>query len=313
MQWPRVFLCVLFATFVAIAPDSIEQSLAQSQSLVTRDRKLQFEVASVRENKSDGAPASNFPLDRGNVYYPTGGTFSATNQSFITYLIFAYRINISEFRGGLMRNLPKWAVTDKFDINARAESQNPTKDEMRLMVQSLLEERFQLRVHRENRVVPIFGLYLVKPGKTGSQLKPHDPSSSCSAPLPVPKAGTTIETIVGLWPPSCGDGIEILRSKSLLREGGRDMTMSAIADWLDGTGDLARAIFDRTGLNGTFDFVLEFDSASLGREGVSSVPLGDSGPTFLNAIKDQLGLELKKQEGAANFFVVDHVDYPSAN
>jgi uncharacterized protein (TIGR03435 family) len=299
--------------FVAIAPHSKGQSLALRQSPITRDRKLQFEVASVRENMSDGKPTSNVPLDRGNVYYPTGGAFSATNQSFIAYLIFAYKINISEFRGGLMRSLPKWAVTDKFDINARAESQNPTKDEMRLMVQSLLEERFQLKVHREKRVVPIFGLYLVKLGKTGPQLKPHDPSSSCSVAPPIPKAGTTVETMIGLWPPDCGDGTEVRISKSRLREGGRDMTVSAIADWLTGSGDLDRAIFDQTGLNRTFDFVLEFDPASSGREGVSSAPFEDSGPTFLDAIKEQLGFELKKQAGVANFFVVDHVEYPSAN
>ena len=169
MQWLRLFRCVLLAIFVAL--HSKGQSLAQSQSPMTRDRKLQFEVASVRENKSDGKPTSNVPLDRGNVYYPTGGAFSATNQSFITYLIFAYEINISEFRGGLIRSLPKWAATDKFDINARAESQNPTKDEMRLMLQSLLEQRFQLKVHREKRVVPIFGLYLVKLEKAGASTK----------------------------------------------------------------------------------------------------------------------------------------------
>jgi len=313
MRWLRFLLCVLFATIVAIAPHSKEQSLALNLSPMTKERKLQFEVASVRENKSDGKPTSNVPLDRGDVYYPTGGAFSATNQSFITYLIFAYKINISEFRGGLMRSLPKWAVTDKFDINARTESQNPTKDEMRLMVQSLLEERFQLKVHREKRVVPIFGLYLVKPGKTGFQLKPHDLRSSCSVPIPDPKTGTTVETMVGLWPPGCGDGTEVRISKSRLREGGRDMTMSAIADWLTGSGDLDRAIFDQTGMNGTFDFVLEFDPASSGREGVSTAPLEDSGPTFLDAIKEQLGLEIKKQEGVANFFVVDQVEYPSAN
>lgn len=235
MQWLQFFLCVPVAIVVAIAPPSKGQSLALGQSPTTRDRKLQFEVASVTENKSDGKPTSNVPLDRGNVYYPTGGIFSATNQSFITYLIFAFKINISEFRGGLMRSLPKWAVTDKFDINARTESQNPTKDELRLMVQSLLEERFQLKVHREKRVVPIFEMYLVKPGKSGPQLKPHNLGFSCSVPVPVPKAGTTVETMVGLWPPGCGDGNEVRISKSRLLEGGRDMAMSAIADWSTGS------------------------------------------------------------------------------
>jgi hypothetical protein len=89
------------------------------------DHKLQFEVASVRENKSDRKAASNFPLDRGNVYYPTGGVFSATNQSLVAYLIFAYKVNVSEFRGGLMstaRGLPWPAV---FSASAREPEDYP--------------------------------------------------------------------------------------------------------------------------------------------------------------------------------------------
>src|SRR3984893_5076694 len=157
-------LLLLLSLLLVIAPASLAQSLPQTPSRMA-DHKLQFEVASVRENKSDSKAASNFPLDRGNVYYPTGGVFSATNQSLVAYLIFAYKVNVSELRGGLMRRLPKWAIADKFDIIARAESQRPTKDEMRLMLQSLLEDRFKLKVHREKQQMPVFGLYLVKPGK----------------------------------------------------------------------------------------------------------------------------------------------------
>jgi uncharacterized protein (TIGR03435 family) len=213
--------------------------------------KLEFEVASVRENKSGGQATSNFPLDRGNVYVPTG-VFLARNQSLVTLLIFAYKINISEFRGGLMRRLPSWAVTDKFDINARAESGTPTKEDMRLMLQSLLEDRFKLKAHREKRGMPVFGLYLTRPGRTGPQLKPHNPTSSCAAPLPLPTAGTPVATMVGLWPATCGDGTEARTSKYRLREGGRDMTMSAIADWLTGSGESARPISDQTGLTPLF-------------------------------------------------------------
>jgi uncharacterized protein (TIGR03435 family) len=91
------------------------------------------------------------------------------------------------------------------------------------------------------------------------------------------------------------------------------MTMSAIADWLTGTGDLDRPILDRTGLSRTFDFILEFDPESLGWEDISSAPRQDSGPTFSEAIKEQLGLQLKKEEGASSLFVVDNIEYPSPN
>jgi uncharacterized protein (TIGR03435 family) len=299
---------------VVIAPVCLAQSPVQVQSSMTdAPHKLQFEVASVRENKSGGEATSTFPLDPGDAYSPAGGIFSATNQSVVTLIIFAYKMKISESFGGLMRSLPSWAVTDRFDINARAGSGKPTKEDMRLMMQSLLEDRFKLKVHREKREMPVFGLYLAKPGTTGLQLKAHDSTSSCSAPLAPPAAGTPVETMVGLWPVTCGDGAEARTSEHRLREGGRDMTMNAIADWLTGSGESDRPILDRTGLNGTFDFVLEIDPESLGREGMSNSPREDLGPTFSDAIKEQLGLQVKKEDGAIRIFVVDHVEYPTSN
>jgi uncharacterized protein (TIGR03435 family) len=124
------------------------------------------------------------------------------NQSVITLIIFAYKMKISESFGGLMRNLPSWAITNRFDINARAESGKPTKEDMRWMMQSLLEDRFKLKVHREKREMPVFGLYLAKPGKTGPQLKPHNPTSPCSAPLPSPAAGTPSRHLLDFGRPS---------------------------------------------------------------------------------------------------------------
>ena len=307
----RLFL--LLSIFVVIVPVCSAQSSSQTPPSTTALHKLQFEVASVRENRSGGQATSNFPLDRGDVYSPTGGVFLATNQSLVALLIFAYKINISEFRGGLIRRLPGWATADKFDINARAESTEPTKDDMRLMLQSLLEDRFKLKVHRETWEMPVFGLYLTRPGKNGPQLKPHDPAVPCSASLQRPSAETPVATMIGLWPPDCGDGTETRSSKYRLREGGRDMTMNAIADWLTGAGESERPILDQTGLKGTFDFILEFDPESLGREGISSAPRDDSGPTFTEAMKEQLGLEVKKQKGSISIFVVDDVEYPAAN
>lgn len=91
------------------------------------------------------------------------------------------------------------------------------------------------------------------------------------------------------------------------------MTMNAIADWLTGSADTDRPILDKTGLNGPFDFVLEFDPESIGREGISIAPHDDSGPTFTEAIKEQLGLQVKKEEGVISIFTVDSVEYPSSN
>lgn len=299
--------------FVVVVPRCRAQTLPPISSSVQAEHKPEFEIASVRENRSGGKGLSNFPLDRGDVYYPTGGVFRATNQSVVGLLIFAYKVKITEFHGGLMRRLPGWAASTKFDIDARAASPEATKDDMRLMVQSLLEDRFKLKVHREEQQVPAFGLFLTKPGRTGPLLRPHTSSPPCLAPLAAPAAGTPPTALLGAWPPICGDGTEVRVAKYVVREGGRDMTMDAIADWLTGSGDLDRPILNRTGQAGTFDFILQFDPESLGREGISTAPHDDSGPPILEAMKEQLGLQVKKQDGSIRIFVVDTIAYPSAN
>jgi uncharacterized protein (TIGR03435 family) len=296
-----------------VATCLLAQSSTQTPSSKIAPHKLAFEIASVRENKSGGPATSNVPLDRGDAYSPTGEVFTATNQSVVSFIIFAYKMKVTEAWGQLMRSLPSWAKTDRFDINARAASREPTRDDMRLMVQSLLEDRFKLKVHRENQKMPVFGLYLKNAEKPGPQLQPHDPASSCAAPLPLPAAGTPVERMVGLWPATCGDGDEAWASTYRLREGGRDMTMSAMADWLTGVGEPERPILDRTGLKVTFDFAFEFDPEYMNPEGVGSNPRDASGSTFIEALKEQLGLQLKKEDGVVSLFVVDKIEYPSPN
>ena len=303
----------VIATTFLVSASQIPAQAPTARPPLAPNHKLEFEVASVKENKSGDKPASNIPLDRSETYSPTGGSFSATGQPLIAYLIFAYKVNVSETYGGLMRRLPGWAVTDRFDIQAKAGNQNPTKDQMRLMMQSLLEDRFKLTVHREIRQVPVFALTLVKPGKTGPQLKQHDATSSCSTSPSDQPASAPVASLVGLWPPQCGDGMEIWApgAPRHLRTGGRDMSMDAIASWLTGTDEIDLQIVNHSGLTGTFDFIIEFEPEDPGSVNASNVPV--EGPAFLDAMRDQLGLQIKKQMGSASFFIVDHVEYPSAN
>src|SRR5260370_22851266 len=107
-----LFLCAV------IAPECVAQVPAQPGSQPITPQKREFEIAAVRENKSGGKPTSNFPLDRGNVYSPTGASLMATNQSALTLLIFAYKINFSELPGGLIARLPSRATPAIFDVNS---------------------------------------------------------------------------------------------------------------------------------------------------------------------------------------------------
>jgi uncharacterized protein (TIGR03435 family) len=91
------------------------------------------------------------------------------------------------------------------------------------------------------------------------------------------------------------------------------MSMDAIASWLTGAGDYAdRPVIDTTGLKGRYDFVVEFAPSYPGAK-PDDASTEISALTFPEALADQLGLRLKKEEGPATFFTVDHVEYPSAN
>jgi len=122
-------------------------------------------VASVKPNRSDSPPASNFPLGPGDVYVRNGGLFSATGFPLIIYISFAYKM-IGNQEQYLLRQLPDWAKVERFDIQARA-SGDPGKDQMRLMMRALLADRFQLRIRFERREVPVLAFTLAKAGKTG--------------------------------------------------------------------------------------------------------------------------------------------------
>ena len=289
--------------FIAIAPPA-----AIAQSSLEPQAKLKFDVASVKKTKSGGKATSNIPLTPGKAYSPNGGRLSATNQSVFTCILFAYKVSLTE-AWDQFKQLPQWARTESFDIQARTDIPNPTKDQMRQMMQSLLEERFKLATHRETRQVPIFALVLAKPGKLGPQLKPHRADSPCSTdstnqPSPI---SAPLATLLGIWPNQCGDGDEI-SSPHRMRAGARDVTLAHIAGWLSGEGDTYLPIIDKTGLTGTFDVILEFAP-----EHDPTTDTDTSVPTFPQALQDQLGLKLEKQNGNATFFVIDHIEQPSEN
>lgn len=126
---------------------------------------MAFEVASVRPSKPGAGQSANFPLDDGDTYLP-GGRFLA-RSSVPTYISFAYKLALSrEQVRSMAAGLPKWFSSDLFDIEARAEG-NPTKDQMRLMMQSLLADRFRLALHFETEQVALFALKPVKPDTLG--------------------------------------------------------------------------------------------------------------------------------------------------
>jgi uncharacterized protein (TIGR03435 family) len=284
--------------------------------------KMSFDVASVKPNKSgDRSRSSNVPLEPLARYSPTGGLFSATNYSLVAYLSWAYDMTGDQMLH-LMSELPSWAVSDSsgsFDIEARAQG-NPTKAQMQLMMQSLLADRFKLVVHTETKQAPVYALVLSKPGKTGPQLRPHVDDGSCSAATPAPGAATPKSaTSSADLPPVCSTGIVGMppSAPGRLRMGARNVTIGMLADFLPLTNAkfssrVDRPVLDRTGLSGNFDFSIEFVLEFDGPPPPNFQP-DPSGPTFLEALQEQLGLKLVPQTGPVDVIVIDHVEEPSPN
>src|SRR5580658_4582696 len=270
--------------------------------------KLEFEVASVKPNKSDGPPHANNPLGPGNVYSPYGGYFQAINFPLYTYILFAYKImgNQEQF---LRTQIPAWVMSDRFDIEARAEG-NPEKDQMRLMMRSLLADRFKLGIHFETREVPVFAIVLLKAGKTGPTLQSHPADYPCST---VPQASQSQNA--DPYPALCSGLFGLPpTAPGRQRVGARNVTMEFIANQLSGVGQLERPVIDTTGLSGNFDFALEWTPERLAAQpAVTDSQTDTTGPTFLEAIKDQLGLKLESQKGPAQVIILDHVEHPSEN
>ena len=304
------------ASAAPAAQSPVTQSL---EAMEAAGIKMAFDVASVKPNKSGGSEYSNVPLPPGDVSPPNGGLFSATHNQVLAYITFAYNLTIDQLLH-LQPQLPKLAITDRFDIEARAQG-NPTRDQMRLMMQSLLADRFKLAVHTEIKQGPVYALVLSKAGKTGPQLQAHSDNGPCSTAPQVP--GRSLATpsapssTSGLQlPPTlpCGGIIGLPASApGRGRLVGRRVTIGLIAIYL--TNPITRVdrpVLDRTGLSGNFDFSIEFTPEFNGPPPPNFQP-DSTGPTFLEALQEQLGLKLEPQTGPVSVFVVDHLEEPSPN
>jgi uncharacterized protein (TIGR03435 family) len=278
-----------------------------------------FDVVSVKQNESGLPPSgdpinSNVPLGPQDLFTPTGGLLTATNTLLSQYMIFAYKLTPNQLQA-VMAQLPKWATTNRYDLQARVAG-NPTKDQFRMMVQALLADRFKLAIHYETKQVPVFGLVLDKPGKLGPQIQRHPDDSPCSTAIPTVAQGA-VPTVAGGFPEPCGAVADLPASASgRIRLGGRNMAMTAIATFfsIPQLSGADRPAADKTGLPGKYDFFIEFTPELNGPQPPGATFQPDpNGPTFQEAMKEQLGMKLESQTGSVQAIVIDHVEAPSEN
>ena len=264
--------------------------------------KMSFEVVSIHLAKPGDFRPPSFPLSADDSYAANKGSFFA-DFPLAVYIAFAYKLQLtSQITAELSAHLPKWAFTDSYVIQARA-PREATKDQMRLMMQALLAERFDFRTHFEAKTSPILALTMQKQDQLGPQLIPHQRGPRCDVSNP----GAT------LFPESCDVFGSRTTNDHLLEIGARNTTLPLIADIFSTLSESSRTIIDRTGLQGRYDFKLSWTPD---RNSPMAVSGGESDLqvlSFARAVRDQLGLKLEKGEAPINVLVVDHVDRPSEN
>jgi len=273
-------------------------------------RKLDFEVASVRQNISSEKPSVNVDITSSGSFVSTNGSYVARNISLIEYVAFAYKLTNKQLQS-VVSQVP-WTATDHFDIVARAEG-NPSKDEYRLMMQSLLEDRFGMIAHYETRQAAVFVLVMDRPGKLGPQLRVHVISDPICSASPLDSEHALPVKASDGYPDECGGIMRMAPSAAgRLKEGGRAVDMTLVASVLTGVGVIDRPLIDQTGL-GPVDFNLEWKLAPENVMPGRPYNPDESAPSFQEALEDQLGIKMVSRKGPIQFFVVDHLAHPSPN
>jgi uncharacterized protein (TIGR03435 family) len=197
---------------------------------------------------------------------------------------------------------PKWLDTDRWDIVAKVatppgSAPQTDLDSMIVMVRDLIEDRFRLKTHTEERVVPAYTLTAVKP-----KLQKADPANRTGC-----KEG----------PGADGKDPRVTNPALTRLITCRNMTMAQFADQLPKIVD-ARActaciyfhspVLDSTGLNGAWDFTLSFSQSAPPQNGVPVEQDPNGALSLSEAVGRQLGLKLEMEKRPVPVLVIDHVD-----
>jgi len=276
----------------------------------------QFEVASIKRCADDGDVG---PGRRGGVpasFSPGRMTLNCRN---VMDLINAAYVMYADGRNPNMHNFlrlkgipivggPGWIDSERYTINAKAEN-NATAHMMEgPLMQTLLERRFKLKIHRETREIPVYNLVVAK---GGPKLKPFQ-EGSCT-PMP-PWDFTQFPFSVAPLPPGqrycqVGGGAA-----------GPNFDMRAQGVSLDDFALLlypGRPVVNKTGIKGVFEIHYEFGLEEDARKQLTDLTGNDPGeptmPSAFIAIQEQLGLKLEPAKGKGEFLVIDHVERPDGN
>jgi uncharacterized protein (TIGR03435 family) len=271
-----------------------QQPATKSATQAAYVPSMTFDVASVRESNPD--LASGFSVSFVNPAHSS--LVRLSNNDVPNLLAIAYGVHRPQIVG-----LPDWVGRFGPFFNVEAKSDESVDErlaklsdeqawlEKQHMFQVLLADRFQLKVHWETREGPIYELVVAKNGP-----KLHPGGSMAPTPEEIKNFGD--RKIPSLYQRGNGvKGYEYLC---------HECSIESLAVAL--TGQMGTSVVDKTGLTGTYDFLLQYHGRGPDASDDPTV-----WPPLLTAVPDQLGLKMQPAKGEKQFLVIDHIERPSAN
>jgi uncharacterized protein (TIGR03435 family) len=219
----------------------------------------------------------------GKVFNVQGRTFRTVNTTVTDMVTFMYGVHATQLVGG-----PAWMTSEKYDVSGQPDLPGtPSLNQWKGMMQKLLTDRFKLAFHRDRRELSVYALTVAR---SGSKMTKND---------------------------SDPNGLPSLFFRGLGVLPARNANMSDLAGLLQGAV-LDRPVVDQTGLEGRFDFTLNWtpDETQFGGLGIKVPPPPDNAaapPGLFTAVQEQLGLKLDAARTPVEVFVIDRVEKPSEN
>jgi bla regulator protein BlaR1 len=262
-----------------------------------------FEVASIKVNDS----TDNIVLAR-----TVPGRYTATGTTAKMLITFAYNREPAQVSGG-----PSWINTEKFDIDAKEEDSiaqqlqklppEQARDQVRLMVQSLLADRFGLVVSRPTKEVPIYALTVAKGGATltPSKLPPLPDGFPAAGAIQLPRSPNP-------KPSDLPQGIMMVGRGRLT---GNGISITQLVNGLSSQPEFSdRVMVDRAGLTGKYDISLQWMPENPRPAINPNEPAPDpDAPSLFTALEEQLGLHVESTKGPVEMLVIEQIAEPTQN
>ncbi len=241
--------------------------------------KPAFTVATIKPSNPDM---------QGQGYGFRGRDVTTTNTSVSWLITLAYSMHAHQVIGG-----PAWLGSEKYDILGRPDTPGqPSRDQLKLMIQKLLADRFQLKFHLEKRELRAYTITVLKTGPKFA-VSQADPNSSLGVGFGLAAGGGMTFNV-------------------------RNAPFDSVANALQGNL-LDQPVVNRTGLTGKYDFSLKFTPDASQLASLGPVPPGvastdpDAPPDIFTAFQQQLGLKLESTKTAVDVMVIEKIEKPSEN